>query len=299
MNKEYLANLTASQIEYMPINPSVLREYRCQCGKLLFKGCLLISLVEVKCRACGRIAVFHGATEGDMVTSDRYVLMLDRHARIMDASFNAQQLIGYEPSELLGQPLSIIVPHITADVLEVLFSRMWQIPNRRQYYFEQEGVHCKKDGTRVAGIFRFKFVETPHGEYCFGMFRVGVNTAALEPEFANLPKYEPFVAHVDALGTIQQAKQAQHTPLGPSHELAHKSLAHFIADEAGRIKLAAKLAAKQAATLQGVRLRMDDQRVQKIDLFLLPRVDENGTFQYYRTFFYGSDGPLQATATRP
>jgi PAS domain S-box-containing protein len=281
----------------MPITPSILKEYRCECGKLLFKGCLLISLVEVKCRACGRLTVFQGIQEESVVTPDRYVLMLDKHAHIMNASFNAQQLMGYNQAELLGQPLSIIVPHITADVLDIIFARLWLIPDRRNYYFEFEAMHRKKDGSRVPGMFRFKFVETQHGEYCFGMFHAaGPHAEMPEPEFANLPKFRPFAVHLDAMGTMLQTEASQTTPLGPVAELTHRSLAGFIADEAGRMKLAAKLAAKQAFSLQGVRLHMHDKSVQKTDLFLLPRVDETGAFQYYRTFFYGPQGPLQETA---
>ncbi|MGB3988481.1 MAG: hypothetical protein WBK67_02185 [Minisyncoccales bacterium] len=37
-----------------------LSEYRCDCGKLLFKGALASSVVEVKCKRCGKIKVFKG-----------------------------------------------------------------------------------------------------------------------------------------------------------------------------------------------------------------------------------------------
>ncbi len=35
-----------------------LKEYRCSCGKLLFKGMLQDGTVEVKCRHCRRFASF-------------------------------------------------------------------------------------------------------------------------------------------------------------------------------------------------------------------------------------------------
>jgi phage FluMu protein Com len=35
---------------YMPA--TVLAEYRCTCGKLLFKGALLHARVEIKCKRC-------------------------------------------------------------------------------------------------------------------------------------------------------------------------------------------------------------------------------------------------------
>lgn len=35
-----------------------LREYRCTCGKLLFRGLIGNSIVEVKCRRCNKVSSF-------------------------------------------------------------------------------------------------------------------------------------------------------------------------------------------------------------------------------------------------
>jgi phage FluMu protein Com len=40
-----------------------LAEYRCQCGKLLFKAMPVINVLEIKCRGCGRIIRFGRADE--------------------------------------------------------------------------------------------------------------------------------------------------------------------------------------------------------------------------------------------
>jgi len=40
-----------------------LKEYRCACGKLLFKGSLFRGTVEIKCRHCREIASFLGRIE--------------------------------------------------------------------------------------------------------------------------------------------------------------------------------------------------------------------------------------------
>ena len=37
---------------------SYLKEYRCECGKLLFKGSLVSAVVEVKCKRCERMNLF-------------------------------------------------------------------------------------------------------------------------------------------------------------------------------------------------------------------------------------------------
>lgn len=39
----------------------LLREYRCTaCNKLLFKGVLVDSTVEIKCKGCGNLVTFQG-----------------------------------------------------------------------------------------------------------------------------------------------------------------------------------------------------------------------------------------------
>lgn len=38
-----------------------LSEYRCTCGKLLFKGVLFLSAIEIKCKRCGEIRRIHTA----------------------------------------------------------------------------------------------------------------------------------------------------------------------------------------------------------------------------------------------
>lgn len=37
---------------------NALTEYRCTCGKLLCKGRLFLSSVEIKCKRCGQVALF-------------------------------------------------------------------------------------------------------------------------------------------------------------------------------------------------------------------------------------------------
>jgi len=44
------------------------KEYRCpSCNKLLFKGLLVDSEVEVKCRGCGNLTPFTGESKGKLL----------------------------------------------------------------------------------------------------------------------------------------------------------------------------------------------------------------------------------------
>ncbi len=49
--------LDISELIGLPLSSGVtkLPEYRCTCGKLLFKGVLLFSTIEIKCKRCGEV----------------------------------------------------------------------------------------------------------------------------------------------------------------------------------------------------------------------------------------------------
>ena len=37
---------------------NTFKEYRCACGKLLFKGSLISAVVEIKCKRCEKVSLF-------------------------------------------------------------------------------------------------------------------------------------------------------------------------------------------------------------------------------------------------
>ncbi len=58
-------------------NSKILIDYRCKCGKLLFKGFLLIGVIEIKCKRCGQIMLFQDSNENSLVNihkANRHVL---------------------------------------------------------------------------------------------------------------------------------------------------------------------------------------------------------------------------------
>ena len=67
-----------------------MERYECtSCGKLLFKGVLVDSTIEVKCRRCGAMASFTG------VASDKLVCLSDGCPRRVTAA-NVSEKTGVE-----------------------------------------------------------------------------------------------------------------------------------------------------------------------------------------------------------
>lgn len=83
---------------------SSLREYRCVCGKLLFKGMLVMGSVETKCNRCGAIILTQDLNE-DVIGPHSFALLVDGKGEILNASKNAPAVLGYDSAELLSMRL--------------------------------------------------------------------------------------------------------------------------------------------------------------------------------------------------
>lgn len=83
-----------------------MKEYRCACGKLLFKGFLLFSVVEIKCKRCGSVGVFDGRDEETPVS---FTVKIDEAGNIIDTC-RAVLCAGYQRRSLIGKHLSEVFP---------------------------------------------------------------------------------------------------------------------------------------------------------------------------------------------
>ncbi|MDD5098751.1 MAG: hypothetical protein PHP35_00155 [Candidatus Colwellbacteria bacterium] len=96
------------------MEPISLKEYRCVCGKLLFKGLLSASVVEIKCKRCARIMVFKDAEPPSTPAS--FTLTINQEGVIIDACRGAEVVLCYSRKELIGMPVSAVCPAINEPV---------------------------------------------------------------------------------------------------------------------------------------------------------------------------------------
>lgn len=81
-------------------------EYRCRCGKLLFKGTIILSTIEVKCKRCGSTETFHYEEPTAPVS---FTVTLDGGGIIVDAC-RAVLCAGWERQALIGKHFSTLFP---------------------------------------------------------------------------------------------------------------------------------------------------------------------------------------------
>lgn len=65
----------------MDAEPNSLIEYRCACGKLLFKGVMFMSVVEIKCKRCGETLTFRDNARG----ARSFMLVVDGGGRVVNS----------------------------------------------------------------------------------------------------------------------------------------------------------------------------------------------------------------------
>jgi phage FluMu protein Com len=90
----------------------VLQSYRCPgCGKLLFKGTLIISTVQVKCKKCGTLATFNCLD--DVNDTDQFSLLIDKTGTVVSTGLYKEAFCGPQRN-LIGTKLSSLL-HLMGD----------------------------------------------------------------------------------------------------------------------------------------------------------------------------------------
>ncbi|MEK7627919.1 MAG: hypothetical protein AAB421_00665 [Patescibacteria group bacterium] len=90
----------------------ILNDYRCSCGKLLFRGMVLTGSIEIKCRYCKRVETVDGLMEKGS-DPDRYTLIIGREGEIYNSTQEASRALGYLHSELSARRVQdiVLLPH--------------------------------------------------------------------------------------------------------------------------------------------------------------------------------------------
>lgn len=85
----------------------IFKSYRCPgCNKLLFKGSLVISTVQVKCRKCGLLATFNCLD--DVVDEERFSLLADSQGTVITMGMYKKDFCGPQQS-LVGTKLPTLL----------------------------------------------------------------------------------------------------------------------------------------------------------------------------------------------
>lgn len=124
------------------MNNTLLREQRCECGKLLLKGIFFQASLEIKCKKCGKINKIGEIKNLD--NENRYLLVFNEKGIISNADDAAYHILGYDPGELLGKHFTEIDTSISKETQEKLMSPEGLLDE--DHYFQIDSYNKTKSG---------------------------------------------------------------------------------------------------------------------------------------------------------
>jgi len=265
-----------------------LHSYRCSCGKLLFKGFLLDSTVQIKCRNCGELTSFQGLRR-DVSSDAKFGIMFDRFGNVVSASSNIQKLFGYKLSELLSKNYGELLKAGSSKVSRVAFSRLWSLPHKERYFYRSSVTFKNKSGTDLPGVIQSKFVSKDDGTLLFSTFSVasgGDDTDKVE--FSQLQEY-PSTFRVDRDGICMDVSSVDRPARG---EVVGKSfIALLREDELTWRAVLEKLQQNKHFSLIGKQFERAGSEVTRMDVFFTPNFDASGEFIDYSCFAVEHETP--------
>ncbi len=98
---------------------SLLSEFRCVCGQLLFRGFLNDSFLEIKCKRCKKVVSVSNLSPDNK--TERYFLLYDSDGVVVDACSTEPTILGYTRKDLLGGKMG----HIDLHVGEGSYDHFW------------------------------------------------------------------------------------------------------------------------------------------------------------------------------
>ena len=134
-------------------NESELKRYHCSCGKMLFKGLLFLSMVEIKCKRCSNICRFcdlYSKATGPY----SFAFVTDKDGIITETTYSARDILGHDSSTMVGKSIFDMCPKLkdtleeesykmlkTAgkhfEIIKNKFAQRWQsCPGKKLLYFE-------------------------------------------------------------------------------------------------------------------------------------------------------------------
>lgn len=156
-----------------------LLEYRCNyCNKLLFKGLLLVSTVEIKCKKCSKICTFHWI---DKSINPNYCLVVDPRGVVVNASTDLAAMQGENWNDMVGHSVQTLLPRLGYPASSASLMNAWTMPNHLDHSFEFED-STQRDGAIQQLLLRWSFIRYSGNEYMIVRMRPRGVAGVARPE---------------------------------------------------------------------------------------------------------------------
>lgn len=168
------ATSTDSNQNRSDIRHSTGQEWRCDCGRLLFKGAFLVGIIEVKCARCKRIVYLQ---EFDTFTTgeESCMMTVDLDGNILSANFGVSTILGYPPEQIIGSNLDILVDESIKPVVKFWIDQIRELRQAENPYVVAVIEALTSKGEKVNLSFMAKCIELDGRLVILAIAEVGEN----------------------------------------------------------------------------------------------------------------------------
>lgn len=276
------------------MDSTFLHEYRCDCGKLLFKGLMITSHIEIKCSRCGQLKTIPGIV-GNFSVDHFYTLLVDEYGNILNASQSIKDVLGYDKEEMQGLQIQDINPTEPPG----LFERMWQaIKDDPSTTFRYGVFHKRKDGKMIPLDARIKLFTLGDKDFILCIFDQPNKEKENNQPTEDTSQFSGFVdrscdlmVDLNPKGVITFISDQTKDWFGyEPNEMLGKSLFDFYTTEkAGEIREYVKNSASNRQPFRIIDNHMIDRNGGEVifDSYVIARYDDAGRFVGYRAINWG------------
>jgi PAS domain S-box-containing protein len=267
-------------------------EWRCKCGRLLFKGAFIAGIIEIKCPRCKRIVYLQ---EYNIFPSGResFMAVFNPEGIITMFSKDLEAILGYQEGHLLGKNLSdILQPELSS------FTKFWLDKIEDVGQTENPNVVGaiklkKQQGEFVHIVFVAKHIMLEGQPMIFMIIEKGQNALARYTEqyvdsSTNSARQQreiwDFIVQKD--GTITESSGPSFLGYAKDQLIGQPILEIFTKSKLNNpVKLKQSLALGQSFNLQSAELLQEDGSAKTLDIaFTLDVLVNENRNQYLVTF---------------
>lgn len=258
----------------------------------MFKGYILSGAIETKCTRCHTLT-----TVGDSVSEPgRYALLLDRSAKIVNATHSATDILGYSHDQLLGKHYDEISKAMSRALYEKIFETLTRQSVKKVHY--QHGLQVRANGEAIPVDVRFRMI-TVRGEphilcICNASLREHEGFEVYGTDIANVCDGYAEIGLEQELTLVSDGLKGL---LGyDEEEMVGRPIFEFMCG-AGRDGLAAdrttqltnRLNARVPFRIKNCAALKKDAQAVDLDVAFMPVFDEAGAFNGHRVLMWTVD----------
>jgi PAS domain S-box-containing protein len=275
------------EVKIMVMKSSLQMDYRCACGKLLFRGLVSRSYVETKCSRCGKLNFIEGI--GATYNPNRFAVLTTPKGKIIKISHSIEDTLGYNANELTEKNISEIFMDEATVKSDRIFSR--KIIGKK--YLRLDGVCRKRNGERVDVSICYQYFPHNGGELLLRVIDIVpvVEKDLLREADFDFAYFCDVVTETDEDGNIVYLDRNLEKIMGfkPEDLIGMNVEQLLLNDEKDwRAKNYKMLRAKKQAyrTIPGYKIKDKSGTLFEQEVYCTPFYDESGNFVGFRNMHW-------------